>query len=153
MQLSENFWLHEFERSVTATRRGIDNTVPEDLISSLRYLVQTTLQPLRNIYGKPIRIASGYRTPALNSYIGGSVHSQHMRGEAADIDTVHDNAMLFDMILGEKLAFDQLIWEFGDEKPEWIHISLKREYNRGEMLRAYRDKYGVHYAPFVHRVE
>jgi hypothetical protein len=148
MKLSDNFWLSEFQRSMTATRLGIDNTIPENLIVRGRHLTQNSIQPLRNIYGKPIRIASGYRTPALNSYIGGSAHSQHTRFEAADIDTVTDNLILWEMILDKGIPFDQLIWEYGDDKPEWIHISLKMQDNRHQKLRAYRDKFGKHYSEF-----
>ena len=152
MKLSDNFWLLEFQRSQQATRLGINNIIPEELIPSIRYLAQTTLQPLRNIYGNPIRIGSGYRCGALNSYVGGSVNSQHMIGEAADIDTVHDNLTLFRMIIDNKIPFDQLIWEFGDEKPEWVHVSCRMKDNRKQILRAYRDKYGAHYSPFIYQV-
>lgn len=147
MKLSDNFYLNEFQRSMTATRLEIDNTVPEHYIAKLRQLCHSVLQPLRNIYGKPIRIASGYRTPALNSYIGGATHSQHMKAEAADIDTVLDNEVLFRILREDKLPFDQLIWEFGDEKPEWIHVSYRAE-PRGEVLRAYKLKGKTQYEHF-----
>jgi len=137
MKLSDNFYLIEFQRSMTATRLGIDNTIPEELVPKLRALCHNVLQPLRNQYGKPIRIASGYRTPSLNSYIGGSTFSQHKLGEAADIDTIEDNDLLFDLI--KDLPFDQLIWEFGDERPEWVHVSYRPK-PRKEILRAYKKK-------------
>jgi len=147
MKLSDNFYLHEFERSMTATRLGIDNSIPDDCIYKIRNLCHHVLQPLRNIYDKPIHIASGYRTPALNSYIGGATFSQHKLGEAADIDTTDDNDTLFRILTEDKIQFDQLIWEFGDVKPEWIHVSYRAEPRR-EILRAYRHKDKTHYEPF-----
>ena len=147
MKLSDNFYLLEFQRSMTATRLGIDNTIPEELIPKIRDLCHFVLQPLRNIYQKPIHIASGYRTPSLNSYIGGSTFSQHKLGEAADIDTVDDNYVLFRILTEDNLPFDQLIWEFGDEKPEWVHVSYRKDPRR-EVLRAYKQKGKTHYESF-----
>ena len=147
MKLSDNFYLREFQRSMTATRLEIDNTIPDNYIPKIRLLCHHVLQPLRNTYGKPIYIASGYRTPALNSYIGGSTFSQHKLGEAADIDTTEDNDILFRILTEDKIPFDQLIWEFGDERPEWVHVSYRAE-PRGEILRAYRHRGRTQYEPF-----
>jgi hypothetical protein len=126
---------------------GIDNTIPEELIASIRELCHVILQPLRNAYGKSIYVASGYRCPSLNSFIGGSTFSQHKLGQAADIDTVSDNYILFRILTEDNLPFDQLIWEFGDESPEWVHVSYRREPRR-EILRAYRHKGKTHYEHF-----
>ena len=139
MKLSDNFYLSEFQRSMTATRMEFDNTIPDHYVPRLRQLCHNVLQPLRNTYKKPIRIASGYRCPHLNSYIKGSDDSQHMVAEAADIDTVNDNYILFQILMQDELPFDQLIWEFGDVDPEWIHVSYRAE-PRGEILRAYKLK-------------
>jgi hypothetical protein len=132
---------------MTAVRLEIDNTIPDELVPKIRSLCHYVLQPLRNAYNKPIYIASGYRTPALNSYIGGSTFSQHKLGEAADIDTVEDNYVLFRILLEDRIPFDQLIWEFGDEKPEWVHVSY-RHAPRGEVLRAYKLKGKTHYESY-----
>jgi hypothetical protein len=132
---------------MTATRMGIDNTIGEDLIPSIRELCHVILQPLRNSYGKTIYIASGYRCPALNSFIGGSTFSQHKLGQAADIDTTDDNDVLFRILTEDNLPFDQLIWEFGDEKPEWVHVSYRKEPRR-EILRAYKFKGKTKYESF-----
>ena len=71
-----------------------------------------------------------------------------MKGEAADIDTVHDNTHLFELLMN--MEFDQMIWEFGDMTPEWIHVSYVTDRdNRKQILRAYRDQYGVHYSPYI----
>ena len=151
MNLSKDFVLEEFIRSVTATRLGLDNSVTPDIIQNLTNLCVNVLQPLRDWYGKPIRIASGYRCQALNAYIGGSLNSQHMVGQAADIDTIEDNVKLFDHIL-QGLPYDQLIWEFGLKVPAWIHVSFNVYKNRKQILRAYRDENGVHYSPFIREV-
>jgi len=124
---------------MTATRLGIDNKVPDYYVTKLRLLCHNVLQPLRNVYGSSIYVASGYRSPQLNSYIGGATHSQHMKAEAADVDTTDDNDILFRILKEENIPFDQLIWEFGDEKPEWIHVSFKAE-PRKQILRAYKKK-------------
>ena len=152
MQLSENFTLDEFEKSMTARRLGIDNHVPYELISKIIYLTQTALQSLRDYRAQPIIIGSGYRCLALNSYIGSEVSSQHPKGEAADIDDLEDNLILFDLIIKMKIPFDQLIWEYGEDEPEWIHMSCKKKGNRQQVLKAYRDNHGVHHAPFVYKV-
>ena len=144
MKLSKNFYLYEFERSMTAIRMEMDNSVPEHLIPNGILLCENVLQPLRDKYGKSIYIASGYRCPSLNSYIGGAAFSQHKRFEAADIDTERDNLKLFNMIVENKLPFDQLIWEFGDERPEWIHVSYTSD-PRGEILRASKVDGRTHY--------
>ena len=147
MKLSDNFYLHEFQRSMTATRLEIDNTIPKEIIPKLRNLCQHVIQPLRNTYGKPVYIGSGYRTPALNSYVRGSTFSQHKLGEAADLDTTFDNDVLFRILIEDSLPFDQLIWEYGDDRPEWVHVSYRPE-PRGEILRAYMFKGKPHYEPF-----
>ena len=147
--LSKNFTLQEFEKSMTAQRMGMDNHIPYELIPRLRHLCNAYLQPLRDYRGQPIIIGSGYRCLALNTYIGSKSTSQHPKGEAADIDDLEDNLILFDLIIKMNVPFDQLIWEFGDDKPEWIHISCKKEGNRSQILKAYRDNHGVHYSRVV----
>jgi len=135
-KLSENFTLREFVISQVAIRLGIDNTPSEKIVQNLKDLCQNVLQPLRNEYGKPIYISSGYRCRVLNRAIGGSDDSDHIFGRAADIDVGEDNILLFAMIY-KHLDFDQLIWEFGDEtEPAWIHVSWRRQNNRREVLKS-----------------
>ena len=136
MKLSENFTLAELTKSSTATRLGIDNTPTPEQLENLLELCNKVLQPLRDAIG-PIRISSGLRVPALNKAIGGSKTSQHcaINGAAADID-VEDNKKVFDYIK-DNIQFDQLIWEFGNEKqPDWVHVSYHYGKNRGQILRA-----------------
>lgn len=123
------FTFAEFERSDTARRRKIDNTIPEDIKPNIVALVDNVLDPLRTMWGKPLIVTSGYRCPALNKAVGGSKTSQHMSGQAADIDagTRADNKALFNLLINSKLPFDQLIFEEGDidEGPDWLHVSYK----------------------------
>jgi len=149
MQLTKNFHLDEFTKSMYATRHKLDNDPPGYVIDNLARLCEQLLQPLRDSYGKPIVIASGYRSRKVNEGIGGSTNSQHMTGEAADIDTTFDNKVLFDLIK-DNLEWDQLIWEHGAiTKPEWVHVSYTPINRRKEILRAYYDSDGIlRYEPF-----
>lgn len=129
MLLSKNFSLAELTKSATATRKGIDNTPDAKITERLRRLATEVLQPLRDAFGEPIVVSSGYRCPALNKAVGGSATSQHMQGTAADIhvlsDRPADNRRLFDCakrLMDEgKIKVGQLIDEYGYD---WVHISL-----------------------------
>ena len=150
MKLSKNLTLKEVTKSNTANRLGIDNT-PEDFdIKNLRAIAEEVFQPLRDHFGVPLFVSSGFRSKKLNKAIGGSKYSQHMVGEALDIDAdVYGsvtNRELF-MFIKENLIFDQLIWEFGDDDtPNWVHVSYKdKGQNRKQVKRAYRDSKGVYY--------
>ena len=117
------FSFQEFERSDTAYKHGIDNTAPESARKNIAALVDKVLDPLREAWGKPITVTSGYRSPQLNRIVGGSATSHHMRGMAADITTGNkvENRKLFQLIMDLKLPFTQLI----DEKNfSWVHVSL-----------------------------
>ena len=139
MRLSRNFMLREFVNSTTASRKGISNKPTEVHLANLKLLIDNVIQPIRDKIG-PIRVTSGYRSPALNRAIGGSSRSQHSKGMAADIQFVRDNEMdnkvIFDTILEMGLDFDQMINEF-DYK--WIHISYNSKKNRKQVLEAYKD--------------
>jgi zinc D-Ala-D-Ala carboxypeptidase len=136
--MTKNFTLTEFLESQTATRRGIEEQFrpPKHIVKNLQALAENILQPLRDKTG-PIRISSGYRCKALNAAIGGSISSQHMMGEAADIisaDPNVSNATLFEIIQKLNLPFDQLIWEYGTKlNPRWIHVSFSPR-NRRQIL-------------------
>jgi hypothetical protein len=142
MMLSANLSLAEVIKSQTATRKGIDNRPSLHSIDNLTAIAQAVFQPLRDWYGSPIFISSGYRSPQLNISIGGSSTSQHCKGEALDFDADGDNYKLFNYIF-ENIDFDQLIWEFGDDKnPAWVHVSYKIDENRNQVLKAYKDEQG-----------
>lgn len=135
-RLSINFTLEEFTRSQTATRFEIDNTPGEKEIQELQNLVDNVLQPLRNALGSSIHITSGYRCKELNTKIGGSSTSQHMKGQAVDIVTgVWTPKQVFNYI-ADYLEFDQLIYEFGS----WVHVSFNEGNNRKQKLEAYKSK-------------
>ena len=127
----KHFQLHELTKSSTATRYGIDNTPNNEIKENLNQLVDNILDPLREAYGKPIIVTSGYRCPALNKVLNGSKTSQHVKGQAADIrtvsDTPQDNKKLFDLILELKLPFDQLINEYNFN---WVHVSYGPRHRR-----------------------
>lgn len=126
MKITKDFTLEELLRSATASRLEIPNTPSVSVTHNLILLCNHILQPLRNAYGKPIIVNSGYRSQALNQAIGGAKNSQHMSGQAADIkgsggSIPQENRRLFELIQRLNLPFDQLI----DEKNySWIHVSI-----------------------------
>lgn len=127
------FSIKELCSSDTARARGIDNTPTTKVELALTNLVDNVLDPLREWYGKPIIVNSGYRSPKLNTEVGGSKTSQHMKGEAADITagSKEENKKLFDYIKSN-LVFDQLIDE---SNFSWVHVSFKPAGNRRQILK------------------
>ena len=142
MRLSKNFVLSEITHSNTAKRLGIKNEPTKDHLKNLQLLVRGVVQPVRDGIG-PIRVSSGYRNPELNRAIGGSRKSQHCKGEALDIQFWEmgqmNNKAIYDWVLQSGIEFDQMINEFDFA---WIHISLKSEDNRKQVLEAYKDEDG-----------
>lgn len=126
MRISDNFYLSEFTNSQTARRHGIDNTPTAQQIKALTALVTNILQPVRNRFG-PIFINSGFRSKELNTAIGGSPTSQHMKGQAADIECPPVSNMDLAVWIRDNLDYDQLILEFHDPKDGprsgWVHVS------------------------------
>lgn len=134
MKLTKNFTLEEMTHSNTATRLGIENTPGDEQVENLRHLCETMLEPIRGILGVPLKINSGYRSPALNSYVGGSKNSAHRFGLAADFVPVGMPIQkAFERIRKHpELGWDQLILECD----AWIHIGLRDGEQRGEVLTA-----------------
>lgn len=128
------FTMGEMCRSAVADARGIKNTCSATQAENLKTLVNCVLDPLREMYGKPITVNSGFRSAALNKAVGGAATSQHLRGEAADITggSPEENRKLIELIK-DNLPYDQLI----DEKnAAWVHVSYKRiGLNRKQFLR------------------
>lgn len=122
------FSLEELVASEAARRYGIDNEPSEKISEALTELVDNVLDPLREVWGKPIIVNSGYRSPALNRAVGGAAHSQHLLGEAADITagSVAGNRRLYDLLQRLQLPVDQAINEHGYS---WIHVSHTRRRN------------------------
>ena len=139
-RISEHVSLKEGVKSHTATRLNIDN-VPRDLdLINMKTIAEKVFEPLRKFVGGPISINSFYRSPKLNSAIGGSTSSQHCIGCAIDIDDTYGyktNAEMFEYIKCN-LDYDQMIWEFGNDiNPDWIHISyISEDANRRRLLKA-----------------
>lgn len=146
MNITKNFTLRELTYSQTAIKNGIPN-VPKDpnVIENLTTLCEEVLEPLREALKIPIKITSGYRAIELNKFIGGLKTSQHNTGQAVDFDLGDKNAEAF-IHIATNLDFDQMIWEFGDDKnPDWVHVSYNPLGNRKQLLKAVRNGKQVHY--------
>ena len=132
MNLSAHVTLVEFQDSSTATTHGINNKMNESQIASAKLLCENVFEPLRSYLNTPIKISSGFRSLQLNKMIKGSSTSQHTKGEAMDLQ-IGSKGFNF---IKDKLNFDQLIWEFGnDENPSWVHVSFSSK-NRKQVLKA-----------------
>jgi hypothetical protein len=134
--ISKHITLKEATYSATGEAKKIDNSPTEEHLASMKLLAEKVFEPVREWYGKPIKINSFYRSKALNMAIpGSSLTSQHSKGEAMDMDTASDNKKIFDYIR-ENLDFDQIIFEGGtDANPDWVHVSYKAKGNRKQALR------------------
>ena len=146
MKISDHITYAEAIHSQTAKRKGIDNTPNPNQIEAMKLLAEKVFEPLREWVGGPIKVNSFFRSPELNTKIGGSKTSQHCKGQAIDIDDVYGykkNSEMYHWIK-ENLSFDQMIWEFGtDTQPNWVHVSyVSEENNRNRCLKAYKDDMG-----------
>lgn len=126
------FTIEEMTKSSIAKANGIDNTPSDEGVLNLQKLIEAVLDPLREWYGKPIRVNSGFRCEALNEAVGGSDTSQHRLGEAADITvgTKKGNKKLFEYIK-DNLPFDQLI---NESNFSWVHVSYREGRLRKQVL-------------------
>jgi hypothetical protein len=152
MQLSKNLTLAEVIRSESAKRKGISNEPTSEHLENFKKLAEKVFQPIREHFGVPIHISSGYRSKALNAAIGGSATSQHCSGEAIDIDmdgSSVTNAQVFNYIK-DNLIFDQMIWEFGtDKNPDWVHVSYESTgKQRKQILKALKINGKTSYVPY-----
>lgn len=127
--MAKYFTINEFTRSATADARGIDNSLPAELTDVAKYTL-ARLDDIRERYGYPIYITSGYRCPKLNKAVGGKPASQHLKAEAADLRW---DVNLLKFIL-QRCKFDQLIEERSG-RTKWIHISFKQDDERNQYLR------------------
>ncbi len=135
-RLSANFTLGEMIRSESASRRGIRNEPGEAEIRALRLLCEKVLQPVREHYDRPLVVTSGFRSPRLNTAIGGSASSQHCKGEAADFTVPGVSNLEVCRWIERTLNYDQLIYEFGESG--WIHCSFSAHRMRNMELSAVR---------------
>ncbi len=148
--ISKHISYKEGVYSITATRRGIDNTPNNVQLDNMELVADEVFEPLRAYVNGPIKINSFFRCPELNKAIGGSSKSQHCKGQAIDIDDTFGIMTNVEMyyFIKEHLDFDQIIWEFGDDdNPDWVHVSyVSSEKNRNRCLKAYRKDGKTHYS-------
>ena len=149
-QLTTNFSLHELTKSETALRLGLDNTPGEAEIAALTLLAQKVLQPVRDHYGKGVKVNSGYRSPESNAAVGGSKTSDHCKGQAADIEIPGvPNAELAQWIM-DNLEYTQLILEFytpGVPDSGWVHVSYDPSNLKKQELTAMKVAGKTQYVP------
>jgi hypothetical protein len=141
-KISKHISYKEATRSNTAIRKGINNTPDGDQLIAMKLVAEKVFEPMREHFGKPIRINSFLRVSALNVAVGGSKSSQHCKGEAIDMDGLNGltNKEIFNYIK-DNLDFDQLIWEYGtDKEPDWVHVSYSANGNRKQILKAIKGK-------------
>jgi hypothetical protein len=126
MMLGKYFSLEEMTKSQTAIRRGIDNIPSDQELENLVELVKNVLDPIREHFGRPVTVNSGYRGKKLNKAIKGSKNSQHCKGQAADIEIIGISNYDLACWIRDNMDFDQLILEFHNRKvPDsgWVHVS------------------------------
>lgn len=154
MNLTANFTLEEMSKSPTAIRYGLVNIPSHEAIESLTLLCIHILQPLRNLLG-PIAVNSGYRSPEVNKLVGSQPNSQHILGEAADIEAHQmDNYQLAKFITENNFPFDQLILEGytkGSPESGWVHVSYSPSVIRRSVLTASLGEKGMIYERGLHQ--
>lgn len=132
MRISKHITIDEATLSPTALRLGIDNTPNDEVLENMKLVAERCFEPIREWYGKPIKVNSFYRCEALNKAVKGSATSQHVQGKAIDISTgtKAGNKLIYDWAK-ENLIFDQLINEYDYS---WVHISYNKNNNRNQTL-------------------
>lgn len=134
--MGKYFDIKELCHSNTAKQKKIDNTPTREIEDNLNTLIDSILDPVRERYGSPIRVSSGFRSKALNKAVNGANNSQHLFGEAADlipydldVKALYD--LCLDMIEREEISVGQLINEYNFS---WVHVSLPTENHRNEII-------------------
>lgn len=136
------FTIEELCKSTKADKLKIDNTPDVVIKDNLTFLVDRILDPLRELYGKPVYVNSGYRCPDLNRAVGGSPTSRHTQGFCADIDTrCGENRMLADLMVLNHIQFRQMILYNDIDNPKWVHVDVSRIDNKGQILFCRNGKY------------
>lgn len=134
--ISEHISYREATFSATALRLGIKNDPDEAALYKMKIVAEECFEPARKVFG-PIKVNSFFRCKELNKAVKGSATSQHVTGEAIDMDlgSREENKKLYEWCKAN-LVFDQLIYEYGDDTgPDWVHISFCHKYNRNQTLR------------------
>lgn len=151
MKLSKNFSLEELTKSDLAIRLCVDNTPDETVTANLQKLVDNILQPLRDKFG-PVIISSGYRSPEVNSKVGGSKTSHHCFGYAADIEIPGVDNKDLALYIKDNFKFTQLILEFykpGVPDSGWVHVAYNEDDLKGQELTATKESGKTHYKPGI----
>lgn len=150
MKLSENFTLSEMTKSETALRHGLPNDPEPDHLENMKKLAERVLQPVRDHYGRGVKVNSAYRHPDVNRAVGGSTTSDHCKGMAADIEIPGvPNAELAEWIR-DNCEFRQLILEFytpGIPDSGWVHVSYNEADNKKQVLTAMKENGKTVYKP------
>ena len=143
MKLTPNFTLSEMTKSDTALRLDMDNTPNAVQVENLKTLCEKVLQPVRDHFGKGVKVNSGFRHPQVNAAVGGSKTSDHCKGMAADIEIPGiANGDLAQWIV-DNLEFRQVILEFytpGVSDSGWVHVSFNPEDNKKQVLTAAKQR-------------
>ena len=127
-----NFKISELVHSDRAKEKNINNMPDLVALDNMLNLIYFCLQPVRELIKKPMIITSGYRCKKLNTLVGGSENSQHMRGQAVDfIIQGMKPAQIVEIIKNSDIPFDQLINEY----ESWVHISYVKDFNRRKVLK------------------
>lgn len=145
MQLSPHFALSEFE----STSTGLPNKVPDALIPKLQDLCEHVLEPVRAHFKRPVKVNSGYRSPAVNAAVGSKPNSQHTKGEAADIEIPGVSNLILAQWIRDNLDYDQLILENhkpGQPSSGWVHVSWKAGPRRKSTLTMTMGSHGPVYS-------
>jgi zinc D-Ala-D-Ala carboxypeptidase len=148
-RISDHISYSEAISSAAGRKYGLPNKPNEEQLKSMMLVACKVFEPLRKHFNEPIYILSFFRSPEVNKKVGGSRTSQHMKGEAMDIQAKDgNNAKLFNYIK-DNLDFDQLIWEFGtSENPDWVHVSYSIK-NRKNVIRAKKVLGKTFYEPII----
>lgn len=153
MQISKHLSLAEVSRSETAKRRGINNTPSGEHLENFKKLAENIFEPIREHFGVPIHISSGYRSKELNAAVGGSATSDHCVGSAIDIDMDDStngvtNNQVFNFIK-DNLKFKQLIAEFPvNGKLSWVHVAYNENNLKNQILVAKKVNGKTVYIPY-----
>lgn len=135
-KISKHISYKEAVRSDYAKKHKIENEPNDEQLENMKLIAKEVFEPLRKWVGGPIKVNSFFRSEDLNTGIGGSKTSSHLKGQAIDLTTMglKTNKQLFDYIK-DNLEYDQLIWEYGRVNPKWIHVSFNPVKNRKQAFR------------------
>jgi hypothetical protein len=152
-KISTHITYAEATHSQTAIKYRKENIPNTEQLTAMRLIAEKIFEPVREYFKKPIAITSFFRSEQVNTLVGGSINSQHTKGEAMDINAAvlggTTNADIF-LFIKNNLLFDQLIWEFGDnQNPDWVHVSYKNIGNRRQIMKSKRNGHNTKYELWI----